>query len=45
VTWRYFDVATQYFKEILLDLKKKQQKKRKELIKPIECSDVRVECE
>ena len=34
-------MATWYFEVILLDLKKK----RKELIKPIECIDVLVECE
>ena len=38
--WWCFDVAVQYFEEILMGLKKKQ-----ELIKPIECSDVLVECE
>jgi len=32
-----------YFEEILFAIKKKQ--KQKELIKPIECSDVLVECE
>jgi len=31
--------------EILFDLKKKKQIKRKELIKPIECSDVLVQCQ
>ena len=36
-----FGVAVWYFEEILLDL----QKKRKELIKHVECSDVLLECE
>ena len=40
-------MAVQYFEEILFDLKQsnKKKQKRKELIKPIEYSDVLVECE
>ena len=49
MAWQCFDVATWYFEEILLDLKNKQaknnDKKRNELIKSIECSDVPVEGE
>jgi len=41
VAWQCFDVAVQHFEEILFDLKKK--KNRKELIKPIEYSDVLVQ--
>ena len=37
-------MAAWYFEEILLDLKK-TKKTMEELIKPIECSDVLVECE
>ena len=37
-------MAAWYFEEIPLDLKKKK-KTIEELIKPIECSDVLVECE
>jgi len=40
VAWRCFDVAVRYFEEI--PKKNKQKKNRK---KPIECSDVLVECE
>jgi len=37
VAWRWFDVAAQYFEEILFDLKNKNKnKKQKELIRPIE---------
>ena len=42
MAWQCFDVAVQYFEEILSNLKKK---KRKELIKPIECSDVLIQCQ
>ena len=44
MAWWCFDLATQNFEEILLDLKKSKQK-TKELLKPIECSDVLVERE
>jgi len=40
VARRCFDVAARY-----LTSKKKKKKKRKELIKPIECSDVLVQCQ
>jgi len=41
VSFWCFDVAAQYFEEILLDLKKhNNQKKLKVFIKHIECSDV-----
>jgi len=47
VAWQCFDVAARYFEEILFDLKKKKEKqnKQKDLMKPIEYSDVLVECE
>ena len=38
MSFQFFDVAAQYFEEILLDL----ERKWKELIKQIECSDVLV---
>ena len=40
-----FDVAVRYFEESFQDLKKKTKKKGKELIKPIERSDVLVQCQ
>jgi len=43
VPFQSFVGAAQYFEEILLDIKK--EKKKKELIKYTECSDVLVQCE